>query len=240
MRIDETSSGWRPISPAYTPSSLKARILESHQALGGLRPIDLWSFHHTDNYDPSSPESLQSFITALTAVKELVAAGIVSNVGLCNCSAKHLEVAESIVPISNIQNKFSLWDRNAEKPVPPNNQAPKSSRAGLLHLCGPEFGRSFTPYGTLGGHSSRSGDLNLISAFPVLQAVAESVSERTQAIVSPHAVALAYYRYKFSSIVHIVGCRTVAHVGDALQSEGIRFTASEVESIDSAIPIKPC
>jgi hypothetical protein len=53
MRVDDTSSGWRPQNPPYNATTLKARIYASHKALGLKEgePIDLWSFHHTDNYD---------------------------------------------------------------------------------------------------------------------------------------------------------------------------------------------
>lgn len=76
-----------------------------------MKPIKLWWFH-TDGYNTTD---LTKFKEACEAVKELVDEGIIENIGLCNCSIVHINIAQEILPIAAAQNAFSLYDRAASR-----------------------------------------------------------------------------------------------------------------------------
>ena len=152
-RFNDTARGWQPAD--YSPEQLSKQILAQHAALG--RPIDLWSFHHTDGYDIALPQKFQH---SLHAVNHLVRQGVIRNVGLCNCSIAHIDLALEILPICAIQNQFSLWDRAAEKPRIRKIVA-KSNKNDIIAAV-KKKGLLFCPYGALGGHQAREGNISCL------------------------------------------------------------------------------
>ena len=87
LRAGPESRDWQ-VPPVMGPVALKQRIRASASRLGGV--VDVWQWHHTDAY-PLYPAT--EFLAAIEAVKECKEAGLVKEVGMCNCSTKHIEVA---------------------------------------------------------------------------------------------------------------------------------------------------
>jgi len=124
------------------PAHLRRTIRESHQALGGDRPIGLWQLH--------APDPAWTLAEMLEPVREAQERGLVQYVGLSNVTLAELREAQRHVEIVSVQNQYNPWEREAD-------------RSGLLAACEQE-GLVFLPWGPLGG-SRRVTRLREIAAL---------------------------------------------------------------------------
>jgi pyridoxine 4-dehydrogenase len=224
-RVNDRKDGWRPRN-FKDGAALQTAILDSYRALGS-RPIKLWWFHHTDGYDTNDPSKFQE---ACRAVKELVDQGIVENVGLCNCSTSHIDIAMAILPIVAVQNAFSLYERAASQKRFRKGPAAKSNKNEILEYCA-KNGIIFCPHGALGGLQTRDGRRNLETDFPMLSEM--SVKKN----VSPQVLVLAWMLQKYANVLHIFGTRTCDHLHDVLiHVPKVVFTQKELDDITQLSP----
>jgi hypothetical protein len=131
------------------PENVKNQIRASYQALGGKRPIDLWQAHHIHG---TKDTIVPNTIGAIQAAFEMVKAGLVRYVGLCNASVAQVEACLkaglNIVSVQvrlkwvlllfvvrvhfantiNTQNEFNLFSQQALK----KPSAAVTSRHGLI------------------------------------------------------------------------------------------------------------
>eukprot|EP00931_Biecheleriopsis_adriatica_P102732 TRINITY_DN77670_c0_g1_i1.p1 TRINITY_DN77670_c0_g1~~TRINITY_DN77670_c0_g1_i1.p1 ORF type:complete len:408 (+),score=68.17 TRINITY_DN77670_c0_g1_i1:71-1294(+) len=226
---DRLSNTWRPI-PSLTPEGVRQRILASRSALG--RPLDLWALHHADLFDPGR------LVELMRAAQELSKeGGIVKQLGVCNCSLRGLQALENAgIAIAMVQNEYSLWERQAERPVPSQGVSAlgKSNKSGTLEYCQQRSEKiAFVPHGALGGLKTRDGRRNLARDFPALADLA------THRNCSPEVLSLAFMRRKWPCIVHIVGMRRdrLSDLARAAEIEGY-LTDAEVQVIDGLRPGK--
>jgi aryl-alcohol dehydrogenase-like predicted oxidoreductase len=89
--------------------------------------IDLYYIHRVDADVPIED--------TIGAMAELVAAGKVKHLGICEVGAQTIRRAHAVHPIAAIQIEYSLWSRDVE--------------ADILPLCR-ELGIGFVPYSPLG------------------------------------------------------------------------------------------
>lgn len=101
-----------PFALCSTPAYVKAACAASLQRLGTDR-IDLYFQHRLD---PQVP--IEDTVGALA---DLVRAGTVRHIGLCEVSANTLRRACAVHPVAALQIEYSLWTRDPE--------------AGLLQAC---------------------------------------------------------------------------------------------------------
>jgi aryl-alcohol dehydrogenase-like predicted oxidoreductase len=87
------------------PETLRRTCLESLARLG-TEVIDLYYLHRWDRRVPIED--------SVGALAELVAAGHIRAIGLCEVSAATLRRAHAIHPIAAVQSEYSLWTRNPE------------------------------------------------------------------------------------------------------------------------------
>lgn len=96
-------------------------------------PLFLWQVHHFNDKVTAITESLKvpflsctvpvSTFAALTnmhtwrtqGVAKAQKEGLIRHIGLCNVSVMDIVKAREVVEIVTVQNKFSLWDREAER-----------------------------------------------------------------------------------------------------------------------------
>jgi aryl-alcohol dehydrogenase-like predicted oxidoreductase len=93
-----------------TPEHVRAACEASLGRLG-VDAIDVFYLHRVD---PDVPVE-----ESVGAMAELVAAGKVRAIGLCECDVETLERANGIHPISAVQSELSLWTRGALEEVVP-------------------------------------------------------------------------------------------------------------------------
>jgi aryl-alcohol dehydrogenase-like predicted oxidoreductase len=124
------------------PEHLRETIRQSHEALGGSQPIDVWQYH--------APDSNYTIEEALTPAKEAVEQGLIRYVGVSNFSVEQIERARRVVDIVSVQNQYNPWHREPEFD-------------GVLDYCEKE-GLIFFPWSPLGGSSrvSRLEDIKVL------------------------------------------------------------------------------
>lgn len=222
-RTGSESSGWRLAN--YTTvadwvSCIRNSVLRLGYGEG--RSLPLWMVHHCAEDD-------SSWDIVLSACAQSIQEGLVKHIGLCNVSVMRFEYCVSRASslgfrIVCIQQNYSLWNRAAEKSLPPNPS--RRCEMGTLEMCR-EYGVPFLAYGALGGSSARNGSVSLESDFP------DVVDMALLKGVSPHSLVLAYMRHRWPCIVHIVGARSLDHVEDYYRSvESVRFTETELLILD--------
>ncbi len=130
------------------PDRLRETIRESHEALGGDDPIDLWQLHA-----PGDDDSIEA---SLEPAREAVDAGLIRHVGVSNFSVEQIERARDVVDVVSVQNQFNPWCRDPEFD-------------GVLDYCERE-NLTFLPWSPLGG----SHRVSRLEEFDALRTIAES------------------------------------------------------------------
>jgi aryl-alcohol dehydrogenase-like predicted oxidoreductase len=191
--------------------------------------IDLLYQHRVD---PKVP--IEDFAGA---VKELVAAGKVLHWGLSEMGPNTLRRAHAELPLTAVQNEYSMLWRGPEEIVIP--------------LC-EEIGIGFVPWSPLGvgfltgaiDAQTRfaAGDIRAVEgrfspenlpANLALVAVAKSWAERKGA--TPGQIALAWLMARKPWIVPIPGTTQRAHMLENVGAASVTFTPDEIAELDKAV-----
>ena len=135
------------------PETLKRTCEEGLQRLQ-TEVIDLYYLHRKD---PNVP--IEDSVGALA---ELVQAGKIKAIGLCEVSAETLRKAHHVHPIAALQSEYSLWTRNPESGVLP---ACRELGIGFVAYC--PLGRGFLT-GTV-RNSTQLGPEDLRRSMPRFQ-----------------------------------------------------------------------
>ena len=209
-------------TPAYV-----RRAIDRSLANLGLEHVDI---HYLHVPDPGTP-----IAETVGAMGELVAAGKVRHLGVCNATEDEVRRAHAVHPLAAVQNEYSLWTRDAE--------------AGVLPACR-ELGIGFVPWAPLGsgfltGTVARLGDddfrrrhprfsdANLrrnTDRFAPVRAIAEELG------ISPAQLALAWCLHQGEQVVPIPGTRTPAHLDDNAAAADVVLDPDVLARIDAAAP----
>jgi aryl-alcohol dehydrogenase-like predicted oxidoreductase len=195
--------------------------------------VDLYYMHRRDLTVPIEE--------TVGAMGELVRAGKIRHVGLCEVTAAELRAAVAVHPIAAVQSEWSIWSRDVERHVVPTAA---------------ELGVGFVPYSPLGrgfltGSIRSAADLSSPSDFRrslprfadgALEAnlavvdVVRSVAEEQRA--TPAQVALAWLRYRAEALsvasVPIPGTRRASRVEENLGSLSVTLTRAQLTALDAA------
>lgn len=88
------------------PRYLEGAIVNSHRALGGRKPIDLWQFH--------VPDPKYDFTKSLKVAVAAMGQGLIKWIGLSNVSLNQIKQAQDIIDIASVQNSYNPWNREPE------------------------------------------------------------------------------------------------------------------------------
>ena len=205
------------------------------ESLSRLRTdvVDLYYMHRRDLTVPIEE--------TVGAMAELVRAGKVRHLGLCEVTADELRAAVAVHPIAAVQSEWSIWSRDVERQVVPTAA---------------ELGVGFVPYSPLGrgfltGTISSAADLSSPGDFRhtlprfadgALEAnlavvdVVKSVAEEQLATLAQ--VALAWLRYRAEALgvasVPIPGTRRASRVEENLGSLSVTLTPAQLSALDAA------
>jgi aryl-alcohol dehydrogenase-like predicted oxidoreductase len=195
--------------------------------------VDLYYMHRRDLTVPIEE--------TVGAMGELVRAGKVRHLGLCEVTADELRAAVAVHPIAAVQSEWSIWSRDVERQVVPTAA---------------ELGVGFVPYSPLGrgfltGSIRSAADLASPSDFRrtlsrfaggALEAnlavvdVVRSVAEEQRA--TPAQVALAWLRSRAEALdvasVPIPGTRRASRVEENLGSLSVILTPAQLTALDAA------
>jgi len=201
------------------------------QSLTSLRTdhIDLFYQHRVD---PNVPIE-----EVAGAIKELIQQGKILNFGLSEASAKTIQRAHAVQPVTAVQSEYSLWTRNVEL-------------NGVLKTC-EELGIGFVPWSPVGagfltGKYDTTTQFDKASDFragfprfskeflPLNMPMIEWLKDfATKKNATPAQIALAWLLAKSPNIVPIPGTRNTEHLLDNLGASKINLTQEDILAIET-------
>lgn len=191
---------------AASPRHLREACERSLRALGTSR-IGLYQLH--------APDPRVPFEESVGELSRLYEEGKVSAVGLSNVSLMQIRVAEGIVPVTSVQNRFNPWDRSSEA-------------TGILRYCH-EHAITFLPYSPVGGGRR----VKLLRESAELR----EIGERHGA--TPEELVLAWILGASPSLVVIPGASRAESIESSVRAEALRLderTRRELEEAFRALP----
>jgi aryl-alcohol dehydrogenase-like predicted oxidoreductase len=179
------------------------------RSLAALRTdsIDLYQLHAPDPYVP--------FEDSMGELARLRQEGKVRAVGLSNVDLGEIRLAQGIVEIASVQNRYNPWDRSSEE-------------AGLLAHCD-RGGITFLPFSPVGGRRR----VELLRADPELRRIGSEVG------ATPEELVLAWILSRSPSLVAIPGASRVASVESSARAEGLRLDQATLAEVERAFRTLP-
>lgn len=188
--------------------------------------IDLYYIHRVDADVPIED--------TIGAMAELVQAGKVKHLGICEVGARTIRRAHAVHPIAAIQIEYSLWSRDVE--------------AEILPLCR-ELGIGFVPYSPLGRgfltgtvtntETLREGDARRrMPRFQGenlqrnLQLVEELKAHAASLNCTPAQLCIAWVLSRGDFIVPIPGTSHARYLEQNAAAAGIKLTADAEDALD--------
>lgn len=212
-------------SPAYV-----ARACEASLKRLGVDTIDLYYAHRLS---PAVPVE-----DTVGAMAELVRAGKVRALGLCEVSAATLARAHAVHPIAAVQSEYSLWTRDPEAEV-----LPLCRRLGIAFVAYSPLGRGLLT-GTIGKDTALAetdfrrlsprfqGD-NLDANLRLVEAVKSVAGERGH---TPGQVALGWLLAQGREVIPIPGTKRIRYLEENVAAAGLALTPADLARLDAALP----
>ena len=207
--------------PAYVRQACEASLRRLNR-----NTIDLYYAHRLD---PDVP--LEETVGAMA---ELVSAGKVRYLGLCEVTASELQRAHKVHPITALQSEYSLWHREIERSV-----LPVCQELGIAVFAYSPLGRGF-----LSGQIHSPGSLEQDDwrrSDPRLQGEAleknrvfiETISEMAGRLhATPAQLALAWLLHRHDNVIPIPGTRHPRRLAENARSASIHFQPGDLLELD--------
>ncbi|MGA9828041.1 MAG: aldo/keto reductase [Rhodanobacteraceae bacterium] len=196
----------------------------------GVDHIDLYYQHRVDRATPIEE--------TVGAMSDLVTAGKVLHLGLSEPSAKTLERAHAVHPITAVQSEYSLWTRDPED--------------GVLDTC-KRLGIGFVPYSPLGRgfltgairspddfdeddyrrHSPRFQGDNFARNLALVDRVKSMAANKG---CTPAQLALAWVLAQGEHIVPIPGTKHRKYLDENLGALDVHLDDDDLAAIDTVFP----
>ena len=170
-------------------------------------------------------------------IKELIQQGKVLHFGLSEASAKTIQRAHAVQPVSAVQSEYSLWTRNVEL-------------NGVLKTC-EDLGIGFVPWSPIGagfltGKFDTNTKFDKVSDFrsgfprfskefmplnmPLIEWLKDYAVKKN---ATPAQIALAWLLAKSPNIVPIPGTRFENHLLENLGASNVHLTKDDVQEIET-------
>lgn len=196
----------------------------------GTDYIDLYWQHRLD---PDVPIE-----ETVGAMGELVAAGKVRHLGLCEVGPETIRRAHTTHPISAIQHEYSLWSRDVEARV-----LPLLRELGIGLVAYSPLGRGFltgriTSQRDLGDNDYRRGDPRFQGeALEHNLKLIEHVQSLAAALgCTPAQLALAWVLAQGDDVVPIPGTKRRQYLEDNLQALNVELSAEQLQRLNDSVP----
>jgi pyridoxine 4-dehydrogenase len=180
----------RDARPEYLQAACEASLSRLN-----IDCIDLYQLH--------APDESVRFEDSIRALARLREQGKIRMVGLSNVSVKQLEIANAIVPIVSVQNRFNLQDQK---------------HADVLAACH-RLGIAFLPWYPLA-----SGDLTTKQGAALNEIAAELGA-------APGQVALAWLLHLSPVVIPIPGTSKIAHFEQNLAAAQIELSEAQMRRL---------
>jgi aryl-alcohol dehydrogenase-like predicted oxidoreductase len=170
-------------------------------------------------------------------VKELMQQGKVRHWGLSEMGLKTLRRAHAALPVSAVQNEYSMLWRGPETEVIPTCEElgigfVPWSPLGVQFLTGWIDANSRFASGDIRGAESRFSPENLPHNLKLVELLKEWATRKEAA---PGQIALAWLMAQKPWIVPIPGTTVMAHMMENTAATGVRFTSSELAELNTAV-----
>jgi aryl-alcohol dehydrogenase-like predicted oxidoreductase len=201
-----TKGGLERPNGAWTRNARPAHLRRACEASLTALGVDCIAVYQLHAPDPAV--ALEDSVGELARLR---AEGKIAHVGLSNVSVREIEVAQAIVPIVSVQNRWN-----------PGHRAPETD--GVLAHCD-RHGIAFLPYSPFGGASGakalgRQGHLAV---------------EASRLGVSPHRLVLSWMLAKSRVVIAIPGVRRIESAVDSAKAADAALSASDVAAVEAAI-----
>ena len=202
------------------------------QSLG--QTLSKLGVEYVDVYRPARLDDAVKIEDTVGAIADMVKQGFVRHVGLSEMGAETVRWAVAVTPICDLQIEYGLATRGLEAKILP-----------VLR----ELGVGVTAYGVLsrgllsGSLPQAKGDFrkflprftgtNLAANQALAAALQAAAAERG---VTASQMAIAWVMTRGEDILPLLGCRTVAHIEEAIGALEIELTAEEIAGLEAAVP----
>jgi aryl-alcohol dehydrogenase-like predicted oxidoreductase len=193
----------------------------------GTDYIDLYYQHRVD---PNTPIE-----ETVRAMADLVQAGKVRYIGLCEADSETIARAHAVHPITALQTEYSLWTRDVEADI-----LPTIRRLNIGFVAYSPLGRGFLSGEIRSRSDLQPGDWRLENprfseeAIAANVRLADRVAEIAKAIqTTPVKVALAWLRSR--DVVAIPGTRKIERLEENWGSQDITLQPEQLALLDSLI-----
>lgn len=196
----------------------------------GVDRIDLYYLHRVDRTVPIEE--------TVGAMAELVAAGKVAHLGLCEPAPETVRRAHAVAPLAAVQVEYSLWSRACETAL-----LPVLRELGVGLVAYSPLGRGLLTGGIRSRADLGAGDYR--SATPRFSAeniaVNLATADRVGAIAaglgcSPAQAALAWVLGRGPDVVAIPGTRRPEHLRHNLRAAAVRLGPGDERRLAEAVP----
>ncbi|PYD93831.1 aldo/keto reductase [Pseudomonas syringae pv. pisi] len=215
-------------SPAYIRQSIDASLKRLNS--------DYLDLYYQHRIDPTVPIE-----DTIGAMAELVKAGKVRHIGICEASAATIEKAHAVHPLAAVQSEYSLWSRDPEQD-------------GVLATCR-RLGIAFVAYSPL-GRGFLTGELRTPDDFAAddyrrftprfqgenfnrnLQLVEKVKALATARGISASQLALAWVLAQGDDIIPIPGTKQRKYLESNVAAASLTLSTDDLAQLEAIFPAR--
>jgi len=211
------------------PDYIRACCEASLRRLG----VDVLDLYYQHRVDPATPIE-----ETVGAMAELVKAGKVRYLGLSEASAKTLERACAVHPITALQTEYSLWTRDPEAEI-----LAACRRLGVGFVAYSPLGRGFLTGAIQKPEDFAEDDFrrfnprfqgeNFVKNLALVDRV-KALARRKDC--QPSQLALAWVLAQGDDVIPIPGTKRRRYLEENIAAVDISFAAAELAEIDAVFP----
>ncbi|POY77162.1 aldo/keto reductase [Pseudomonas amygdali pv. morsprunorum] len=213
-------------SPAYIHQSIDASLKRLN--------TDYLDLYYQHRVDPNVPIE-----DTIGAMAELVKAGKVRHIGICEASAATIERAHNVHPLAAVQSEYSLWSRDPEH----DNVLATCRRLGIAFVAYSPLGRGFLTGALRTPDDFAADDYRRFSPrfqgenFKRTLALVEKVKALAAAKgVSASQLALAWVLAQGDDIIPIPGTKQRKYLESNVAAASLTLSTDELAQLDAIFP----
>ncbi|WP_057413315.1 aldo/keto reductase [Pseudomonas amygdali] len=213
-------------SPAYIHQSIDASLKRLN--------TDYLDLYYQHRVDPNVPIE-----DTIGAMAELVKAGKVRHIGICEASAATIERAHNVHPLAAVQSEYSLWSRDPEH----DNVLATCRRLGIAFVAYSPLGRGFLTGALRTPDDFAADDYRRFSPrfqgenFNRNLALVKKVKALAAAKgVSASQLALAWVLAQGDDIIPIPGTKQRKYLESNVAAASLTLSTDELAQLDAIFP----
>ncbi|PXA85576.1 aldo/keto reductase [Nostoc sp. 3335mG] len=199
--------------------------------------LDRLGTDHVDVYRPGRLDPTVPIEETVGAIKEMIEAGYVRNVGLSEVGSETIRRAAAVHPVADLQIEYSVITRGIEDDILATCRelGIAITAYGVLSrgLLSGYFGKEPAKQGDFRAHSPRFEKGNVEANLALVEKL-RAIADAKGATVAQ--IAIAWVMSRGDDIVPIIGARRPDHVSGALGALDVTLDAADLDAIEQAVP----